>query len=607
MKRNFRPKLKKQVDNTKKDTIVLKHEEDKPFGPLRNDYKSDLYIDGKRWNSVDNYVFSNLLPSIDFRKQTIEHLNPHQVEKTYYDVKFEINKSTLSSAIKIGIESKLIADPQFRQALLNTAGSSIMYLSKNNYLGYGNGKWFVNTYGIWLEHFRTGMLWSIARTDKHPTLKDDQIYDSYLAEKGLKLALHYENLDKYLKIDADLQGNGMVEIIKALIKKYGRKKIFVLDRETALALQRKRYIEPIVKATQLIRYIRKTYIREIRNKNIEKMKETIFEIFVDDLMDSSYDEEDFERGDAGIDDKKAIMKNQFRTISLAEKNSLVQRTMKLYEAGALNKRVMDKATLVEQNTYIPSHKEIDKYENDTVPIPVAKPKNPHVDEPAFNVNEIMGRADKYIGTFNLGMVWVYPYLDDPPIKFGTRTLEHKFEYDLLSPANDSTMLNIENKLYPSISHYLIVRVAQTMPGFENIDKAYGVISDGPNRFFSVADSESRLMNLEQTVFTKEKTFLLQKAIRNKFDQRKFKDILIATGDKVLVYAPLKLTDDARRLKYQGLAKPINIVTESNAYRKETTNFLEKSDPLSYQKMLSFLITMLLKLLLNMMNLWKCLW
>ncbi len=32
------------------------------------------------------------------------------------------------------------------------------------------------------------------------------------------------------------------------------------------------------------------------------------------------------------------------------------------------------------------------------------------------------------------------------------------------------------------------------------------------------------------------------------------------------------------LIYQGLAKPINIVTESNAYRKETTNFLEKIRP-----------------------------
>ncbi len=91
MKRNFRPKLKKQVDNTKKDTIVLKHEEDKPFGPLRNDYKSDLYIDGKRWNSV--VIMSSLIYTInDFRKQTIEHLNPHQVEKNYYDVKLKLTK-----------------------------------------------------------------------------------------------------------------------------------------------------------------------------------------------------------------------------------------------------------------------------------------------------------------------------------------------------------------------------------------------------------------------------------------------------------------------------------------------------------------------------------
>ncbi len=49
------------------------------------------------------------------------------------------------------------------------------------------------------------------------------------------------------------------------------------------------------------------------------MKETIFEIYCCDLMDSSYDEEDFERGDAGIDDKKAIMKNQFRQFHLQRK------------------------------------------------------------------------------------------------------------------------------------------------------------------------------------------------------------------------------------------------------------------------------------------------
>jgi predicted NAD-dependent protein-ADP-ribosyltransferase YbiA (DUF1768 family) len=560
------------------NTIVLKHANEKPFGPLRNDYKSDLFIDGKRWNSVNNYVYANLLPSIDFRKKTIEHVNPNNVERSYYEVKFEVDKSTLSSAIKIGIETKLNVDPQFRQALLNTAGNTILYLSKNNYLGYGNGKGFVNTYGIWLEHFRTGMLWFKAQAGKHPTLKDDQIYDSYLAEKGLRLALHNENLDKYLKIDIDANNemkDGMVEVIKALIKKYGREKIFVIDKDTALALQRKRYIEPIVKATHLIRYIRKTSIRDVRNSNLEKMKELIFEAFVDDLMDSNYDDEEFERGEAGHDDKKAIMKNQFNTISIAEKNSLVQRTMKLYEAGALNQRVMEKADLIFKNTYIPSSSEIDRFESDTVPIPVAKPKNPHVDEPTLNVEELkdIDAGGAFIGTFNLGMVWVYPYLADPPIKFGTGLLEHNFEYDLLSPANDSVMLEIDGRLYPSISHYLIVRVAQTMPGYEGIGKAYSVIVNSENNlFFSVADSESNLTRLERFVYANEKTNLLHKAIRNKFEQRMFKDILIATGDKTLKY----LANDIKiGEKHQGFGKPINIMETSIEYGNQSVNFMQR--------------------------------
>ncbi len=49
-----------------------------------------------------------------------------------------------------------------------------------------------------------------------------------------------------------------VEIIKALIQKYGRKKIFVLDRETALALQTaKDILNQLLKQHNYIRYIRK--------------------------------------------------------------------------------------------------------------------------------------------------------------------------------------------------------------------------------------------------------------------------------------------------------------------------------------------------------------
>ncbi len=55
---------------------------------------------------------------------------------------------------------------------------------------------------------------------------------------------------------------GMVEIIKALIKKYGRKKIFVLrTEETALALQRQRlrYLNQLLKQTQLIQIYQKKH------------------------------------------------------------------------------------------------------------------------------------------------------------------------------------------------------------------------------------------------------------------------------------------------------------------------------------------------------------
>lgn len=508
----------------RKEKIVLKNANQKPFGLLRNDYESDLYIDNKRWKSVSNYVYANLLPSTDFRKKTIEFVNPKNAEQEFRVVYDAINKNTLSSAVKTGIEAKLSLDPQFKQSLLDTEGKTILYLSKNDYLGYtGEGQNSTNMYGVWLEHFRTVMIWTNSQVGKHPVLKDDEIYDSYLAEKGLRLALQFENLDKYIEIDKQDESRGLVNVIKALIRKYGREKIFVVDKETALALQRRRNIEPIIQASNLIRYIRKIAIRDVKNKNIEQMKQKIFEAFVDDLMDSQFDEEEFERGDAGFDEKRAIMKNQFNTISFSELTSLIQRTIKLFEAGELNKKVLTKGNEIVKGTFIPSFKEIDQYENDTVPIPVA-PKIPTV-----------GTVDTR-NLFKTGIAWIYPYLNDPISNIGKKSLEHRFEYDLLSPANDTVMLQIEGYKYPSISHYLIVRVAQTLPGYEGIDKAYSIIySEESKHFFSVNDSEKRINHINTQIYYSEKISLLFKALRSKFEQRLFKDVLLGTSTKTIVY------------------------------------------------------------------------
>ncbi len=53
--------------------------------------------------------------------------------------------------------------------------------------------------------------------------------------------------------------------------------------------------------------------------------------------------------------------------------------------------------------------------------PLQNLKNPHVDEPALMLMKLWEGLINILELLNLGMVWVYPYLDDPPIKFGTRT------------------------------------------------------------------------------------------------------------------------------------------------------------------------------------------
>ncbi|CCV02504.1 hypothetical protein IIV31_132L [Armadillidium vulgare iridescent virus] len=539
--RNGKRNKGKNGDKKKNDTIILGHPNDKPFGPLRNDYKFMLYLDEKNWDSVDNYVYSSLLPSVSILKKTIEHAKPTQVRRQFLEAKSVIDRDILFTSMKVGIEAKLKADPTFRQKLLDTTGSTILYLSKNNYLGYGNGRNFTNSYGIWLEAARRGMLWNKAQRtikSRNPEMSDNDIYDSYLAEKGLKMALQFENLDRYLEKE------NLVEVIKELLKRYGQAKILIIDKETALALQRRRYIEPITTASHLVRYIRKTFIREVKIKNLENLKREAFSAFVDDLMEEKYTADDFERGQNGREERREIMKEQFATISLSEIDSLVQRTWKLFKAGALNKDVSDRIEKIIKETYIPSTREIDLYENDTVPIPTKR--QPFADGEFDDIR-------KDLDAFPMGMVWVYPHLNDPVIDFGGRRLEHN-EFDWLSPVNDSVPLKIKSDFseeyleYPSISHYLVVKVAQTVPGFESINKAYSLIFDSStNLFFSINDAESQLEFIRSEVYNNLKSNLLMKAIYTKFEQRMFQDILLATGDRQLKYGKERKGDRTKPL------------------------------------------------------------
>lgn len=496
---------------------------DRPYGMLKNNYPSSITFNDvdKVWSSVDNYVYCNLIPNSTILRQTVEHEHPSKVLSTYTTIRAQLDRDVLSSSINHALGEKLKEDPNFRDILLRTTGT-IFYLSKNHFLGYrsddkGKGsnkdvyqiagtheKNFSNVYGHWLQQHRMNLQRLLGRRGKVENVDNDNfIYDYYLAEKGLRYALNFENLNRYLNQPT------FQMVVTLLVQNYGREKIFIVDKDTALTIQRNRHAELYNNPDNLIRFIRKANIRKVKNTNVDKFMEHVFRQFVDNVMVRRYTLEDV----SDIDRRNNIYFKQLSTISLSKKFDLIRRVYGLYEARVLPQEVMDQIN--PDTYYIPSINELNEFENDTVPIPVLVREQESIPDPQFTD----------IG----GFTFVYPNQEDPPFRFGGTLINHDRGHDMLSPANDSTILTIEGLKFPSISHYLIVKLTQTIPSFEHIGKAYSaIVNDQDNLFLPLRDAEAKFNHIKHNHIFERKMHLLMDALTIKFNLPQFRDVLIST-------------------------------------------------------------------------------
>lgn len=471
--------------------LLIDHPKNKPYGPLRNDYRCEISINNVVYKSPLNYTFSNLIPADNIRRMSIMNADPDKAESYYMEAKTDLDKATISTAIKIGLSAKM-KDENFKTLLAKTKGKKIIYLSQNFYLGSLNAQG-LNIYGLWLEQIRD----SLPR-EALTTLTSDQIYDAYLAEKGLLFALQYENLNKYLSM------NDYVTIIKTLASTYGGENIFIVDKKTAIAIHAKRNTQIQTNPSDLIRYVRKKYIREIHLKNCKLQKNIIFNTYVDFLIREETDiNKEYELSMASLD-----------TIT-----ELISRTYKLFKLNKLPSEVMNKANKELSRIYIPSDDEIKSFEADTVPIPITK----------------IEKVPTTISDDTSGYIWIYPNLNDRLIKSLDGTVLNHTIYDMLSPNNDSNMLFIEDKLFPSISHYVIVKTVQLLPEYQDIGTAYTVIwNSNNNKFYSIIDSEERSFNLHNVLASSVITYL-KVALAAKFSMSFFKDILLSTNNRQISF------------------------------------------------------------------------
>lgn len=478
------------------NNIVLSNNREKPFGPLRNDYMSNFMLDDNVWNSVDAYVYTNLIPEFDLRRTTLLNQNPKNIEKLFFETSRDIQERTLLSSIKRGIEERLNVDPLFKKLLLEANGR-ILYVSPNPFFGVVTSK--INVYGKYLEFYSKLISKNALPTNRN--MDDDYVYDLMIIEKGLTLALYHENLEKYMKIAGHKKPlkDIAIEIISELINTYGVEKIMIIDKEASKLInanQRQTInLENIKDLSYVILLVKKNNIENVKKYNEGYIQQALYDNFILE----------------NVNDPTLL--NEVQNIPLLTKLKIQQRLYSLFKANLLSQTIMTHIKNLSSNLFIPSNEEVLSYKNFILPV-----------EDMYITNKT-----PKVTTGTTGTVFVYPNPKDPTITINNVLIQHS-KYDYLSPTSDVVPLMIDEFLFPSISHYMIIKTIQNIPTFESLERAYSQIHDEQNRFYSVKDLELQLQILKENVLEKYKNDLLGKALKAKFSERYFKDILFATGE-----------------------------------------------------------------------------
>ncbi len=128
------------------------------------------------------------------------------------------------------------------------------------------------------------------------------------------------------------------------------------------------------------------------------------------------------------------------------------------------------------------------------------------------------------------------------IYFSANPLDNPPDLNFLSPIVYTGMIDIDNLLYPTISHYITTFLLSKLPSINNINNAYKYILVNPNN--EIKDPES-FINIDgiTNIYMDQKEINYITSIKHyatiglihKFKDIKLQDLLILTGNGTIVY------------------------------------------------------------------------
>ena len=120
-------------------TIEIWNAKELPFGPLSNNTIYSMEIDNNTYNTVTNYIYSNLINDKKYF-EVLKNINTQNIHEYYIKYRQEIFDTILYESFKEGMEIKL-KNKKIEDVLMLTENYPIVYMSDDSILGVGsNGK-----------------------------------------------------------------------------------------------------------------------------------------------------------------------------------------------------------------------------------------------------------------------------------------------------------------------------------------------------------------------------------------------------------------------------------------------------------------------------------
>ena len=495
--------------------ILLYSSENAKLEPLKNDYHFNFRDKGEEYNSISQYIYSNLIVGNKTQKNIMKRHKKSQIlMREYKKYRENIIAQTIEDSFDKAAR-ELYRQPRYRELLLNTYGRYLLYFSNSRLMGinpkYGN-----------LPNSRNRNIIGLGLMKIRDIISREQMEQGYNRETDniwMKLYSRYRliNVVKYLYVNGhnNLSEFTGLPLNDLLTHKEIKNRLDILtpDMETFKKIYRAENFQDmdILRAvywddnsTGLVEYIKSRYYREYNSSIETRKKDAVLRFYLGIIAIRNY---------PNVKNVNLAVSQQISKLSVLNLKSLRDRVYAIFNMGLFDSKASGDIFKIggfESKINMEFQPE-QEYKSIVEAKEVIFPERPEY-KPIQTYNEAIDISDMnnelYIG--------------------------------------NNSFIFIDNYPYPSILHYIYSNLLGILPNMTFI-KARNMIMLNPSgdqldpkNYVESRNLHALYMNITKRQTSMVKMMLLEKSLGIKFQDKYFLDILIKNlphGAKIIYDDP----------------------------------------------------------------------